>query len=397
MRGVTLLVCLNPTIKPELINELSFYRVISPITPVSNVKMVSKEGQLKAFIQVTDDHSAATVISAIHGKVVSFGKIKVFVSHKKFVNYEKPLAEILGLGAQNNIGDKSLEKDDRMLKAHNSTCSSYGINNNNKSREDGTHGPVVDNDMGRVTGKDLNRDLEYLDDSNYQDYINEFNQNQFKKRIRNEKSLNQIINNNTAINVVPKRRIDITNDNPLELKSVKIAEIFGRFGNIVKKSFDSSRNVWTIIYDTKEAAEKAKGMHTNLHIQGYKLVDPTTPDDAHYKAGSGYDKPQTNPKTLFTTNLDPSFLNVRESVCSSTLKIIDNAQKTSIAAMCRLIAYKRLPVQLLEAFDLKKQISFFIVQFNNKEEAMEVYRFINAHTLSMPQIESTFVCVSADK
>lgn len=99
MKLFTLLCCINPTGPIEEIDEFTFYQMINPIVPVENIKIFDKNSQVKAFVQVENEELADLVIKDLHGIQMNIGKIKVFISHKKFITFDKSLPEIL---AQSN-------------------------------------------------------------------------------------------------------------------------------------------------------------------------------------------------------------------------------------------------------------------------------------------------------
>lgn len=103
MKLYTLLCCINPTGSMDDIDEFTFYQMVNPIVPVLNIKIFDKTSQVKAFVQIEGEELAEAVIKDLHGKQMNIGKIKVFVSHKKFVAFDKSLPEILSQANRSSL------------------------------------------------------------------------------------------------------------------------------------------------------------------------------------------------------------------------------------------------------------------------------------------------------
>ena len=110
MKLFTILCCINPTGSLDEIDEFTFYQMIHPITPVINVKIFDRGSQVKAFVQVEDEEVAEKVINDLHGKQMNIGKIKVFVSHKKFIAFDKPLPQILAQANRSSMEHVNIDQ-----------------------------------------------------------------------------------------------------------------------------------------------------------------------------------------------------------------------------------------------------------------------------------------------
>ena len=95
MKPVSILVCLSPSVNCQSITPLAFYNIVNPISSVLNIRMVSIEGQIKAFVLLKTLKAAEDVISSINEKTCSLGRIKAFFSTKKIINYDKSLSQVL--------------------------------------------------------------------------------------------------------------------------------------------------------------------------------------------------------------------------------------------------------------------------------------------------------------
>lgn len=106
MKFVTLLCCINPSEPSAVINELTFFSLISPVAPIRNIKLISTYGQCKAFIQVENENIAQRIVRELNHKTLAIGRLKVFLSHKKYVAFDKPLTSVLADAAKSTPGRK---------------------------------------------------------------------------------------------------------------------------------------------------------------------------------------------------------------------------------------------------------------------------------------------------
>lgn len=386
MRNVTLLVCLSPSVAPQLITEASFFGLVNPITQVSNLKMVSTEGQLKAFVQVHNDVAAASVIDALHNSTHALGKLKVYVSHKKFVNYEKRLTEILGLACTSANGSSSFETQKKVAENGDSASTSCNI------RLNSTMGAIKPNEHSYI----FERDFGLFAASN------EFNANQKLTSKNNGKA--QILKKlNTEKYQTQSHtvcyNISLTHSNPLRLKSKIISEVFGQFGKIVKKTYDSERLVWTLTFDSEVSVNAATAHMRNCDGDHYTLVETTsgtqqTPDlrRAHTTQIAHDDEKYVNlPSQRNTLNSSvKQSSNALSPECNRRrLHIFDTSQKATAEVVCRLVASVAIPIEVLEACDVHAQQFFYIVKFSNETMASKVHKFMTDCAQLMPHMKAT--------
>lgn len=88
-----LLCCINPINNPDDVDELLIYQLFKEHALVKNVKIFSRDVQIKAFVEV-DRESVEECIQALHLQTTSIGKLKVYVSHKDNIAFDKDLQTI---------------------------------------------------------------------------------------------------------------------------------------------------------------------------------------------------------------------------------------------------------------------------------------------------------------
>lgn len=390
MKSVTLLVCLSPSAAPEIVTELSFYYLVQPITPVRNIKMVCNEGQIKAFVQVKDESAAESVIDSLHQKTTDIGKMKVFLSHKKFVNYERSLDEILQMAYNDDfkigctIGKESIPNI-RKDKTYSSSELNQGHNSLSlkldRERDEKTKSTLIELGLKHVSG----------------DFAN-FNDDEMVIRGKYNKVEDNLERNVKNKDEKPSRPVEfesdsvfaisITNDDPITIKSKTISALFGEFGRIIKKSLDSTKMVWTIKYDTELASSAARSK-LRKPFHGYRLAEPveshffnkrelTTKDNLYFNIIQPQSQSESSDKHTLTHKVD---------YC--VLKVTDRSQKTTIDGLCRLIAVKRIPLQILEAYENKYNHYFFLVTFKNYEDSRFIHNYLKNQVRDL-QMNVTF-------
>lgn len=376
MKKINLLVCLSPKIPSQAINELTFYNIISPYSLVFNVRVVSLEGQVKAFVQVKDEAAAVAVISAINGQKTSIGKVKVFISNKKFINYEKTLHQIIDEVETSNLKNIAVESKILSSLKHNTTSSSHGRALNDKLRNDNK----INQESDEVYKKETKVQDNYFKDSFKNSCNSSHNKNVYDLRA----------NTSEQKMTTQSYMIKVSSDDPLKLRSRVIVAYFSRFGSILKSKLNSTKNVWTIWYETQDAMNRAIEKLNKCHIVEYKLL-----------AGSErLIRPSidcNNQKSVIDTqNGNDLYCNeqnlcVRNTLISDSLKIFDTCQRLTLKEVCKFISNQYLPIRVFEAFDLRDNSSFFLVSFRTCNEAFNAFNQLNANRDAISNIGLNFV------
>lgn len=88
-----ILCCVNPIANSDNIDELSIYQIFKDHAIVKNVKIFSRDVQVKAFVEI-DAESVDKCIKTLHFQNSEIGKLKVYVSHKDNITFDKDLKTI---------------------------------------------------------------------------------------------------------------------------------------------------------------------------------------------------------------------------------------------------------------------------------------------------------------
>ena len=387
MKNVTLLVCLSPSVASHLITEASFFGIVNPLTPVSNVKMVSTEGQLKAFVQVKDEEAASSVIDALHGRTLQLGKLKVYVSNKKFINYEKRLSDILGFASLSHNGSNSFETQKKGAENGDSASTSCNMRRGSTL---GTEGTKARNSIFCRNSGLFAKSSEFVIKERLEAKINGGG-----KILKFSKTDTCMLEANLT-----NSKISITHDNPLELKSRKISEVFGVFGNIIKKNYDSANLIWTITFDNEESAASAAANIKDTKLGDYNLVEQLDAKTPHPNISRIHNmrSAETQVPSRYATLPTEASVTLQDGRSNASpdkhaplaLRITDISQRASASAICRLVSRVAMPIEVLEACDVRAQQFFYIVKFSNNDIAADVHKFMSDCADLMPHMHVAF-------
>lgn len=375
MKFVTLLCCISPSVDANDINELTFYKIITAVGPVKNIRLISNYGQVKAFIQIESAEVAQKIIDSLNGETLSVGKVKIFESHKKYVAFEKPLKQVLAdaLTGYKNSGS-------HLKVRHFNDSSDY----NNKISL-------------------LNRELaeDYVDLADYMENYNRYN----LKHCENSNINYQKYANYCKLAPIPKIRktesmgtCSSTDRNATErtsghskwktiridnLRSDRVScqmifNLFGCFGNILKLWFISDNKTAFIEY---EKHKHARQITESTQLQSYfnhdtiislcgesqvfEYLNQTPIEKIKFVKGCfkfyRFKDDTKNPIKRFTTILH--FSNI--------------SNKLDLASLCKVIAELHTPIRIVQGQFKDCADESFIVEFQNLHESLEVLSLLH--------------------
>jgi len=378
MKRSNLLVCLSPKVSSNLINELTFYNIVNPHSPVMNVRMVSTEGQIKAFVQVKDPEAAETVIIAINGQKTGLGKIKVFVSHKKFINYEKTLSQIL-----NELGPIKMPID---------AVESFKISSIKQNTTSSSHERVL-NDNSNV--KILQSYKKSIFDSR-ENQVQTMDDQNHKKPYKNtnsfeEESLkdNHIEKKNLKSNL-GEYFITLTSYDPKKFKANFVKNFFDRFGYVTKTEIDNESQLLRISYASEEEMSKAIREIINNHVSDYKIVSYANKlnKNVDYLSKNDESNGYVSENSLYCAT---SCIKLRNTLISNSLRVFDTTHKLTLKEFCKFISNQHIPLKAFEAFDLRQNCNFFVASFRTCEDAFNSYNYLNENRSPILQFGFGFV------
>lgn len=389
IKQVTLLVCLSPSVPHETIDELSFFDIVSPIVQVLNVRLIAREGQMKAFVQVPDQVSADLVIEKLHCQLLNLGKTKVFISNKSAINYTRNLDEILLMRTgEKSSSNKTLERSRGMdFQCHSNESQDrpdkYQVRNkqNDHISQERTKEAADSAYKKPFIGKDLNQ--VFINKDRGTDCQNTKSSSE-EKSIAVMKNMYKISTDSLQCSV------KITHSNLLELDSKKVSKIFRRYGRISNLFFNYDETYWTIIYSSPKDVQKVYKASTKNKLFGYELY--------------GDDRYEANQQTeIIRADHDEESCDTREIIhCLSgtdkqyshdesvklRIDVIDGY--VNIEEICKMIAKVCIPIEIIQGFNLQTTGYFFVAKFNKYEEAAEVLFVLNSIPSKSSSINTRF-------
>lgn len=397
MKFVTLLCCINPSVASEDITELTLYETVSAVAPIKNLKMISNQGQVKAFIQVEDHFIAETIIKHLNGKMLKFGKMKVFVSHKKYVAFEKPLKYVLAeaTGITNDESYKTwMETNPRFNCVETNDIFSYSGENIENSSD---HNYLYQNprDWSRA---DI--DAPYKAYNQFTNNFTAFN-DKMKIDINNHMCLKE--GTGTVKSVYSKKIPNPRNSSKLSVVSLQnlrtdrvscqmLFNLFGCFGNISRLWFIEEDKQVYIEYEQPAHAEAAakstklmpyfnENMQTSLisESQTFEYLDLVNEDKIKFVKGSfkfyRYKDETTQPIKRFTKTLH--FTNVSD--------------KLTCEPLCIVVSKLHVPIRIIECQFKENTEQSYIVEFENYQQCLEVLSLLHNRKVEGRKLNVEFI------
>ena len=370
-RSVNLLVCLSPSSTPETITELSFYTMINPIAKVTNIRMVAREGQMKAFVEVENQFKAELVIGELHGRLLNLGKVKIFVSNKESIYYNRSLESLLlghcGL-SQEIYGKSRIECQDTTFPSKsnsNQFIDALKVLHKDKCTES-------QNIDAQTQKKVLSTMFFNNDNSKQAPLYNNIETDKITTKIiisdHDKKVQNDHIteNSNSATG-----RIQVTHDNITTLDSKKVLKVFRRFGRVFELTFNSEKKFWNIQYKSLNEVIKAANAMSKNKLFGFRPYPETTGfNDNREDSCINQQNNIIGSKNEFQPAIETNFVTLFDS--SASLKISTNNNNMDIRDVCKLVSTVRVPLAVAQVVDISTKETYFLAAYLYRYEAAEV-------------------------
>ena len=359
-KHITLLVSLKPSKPQKDINELIIFDLVNPITDVMNLKPISKQNCIKAFVQVKSKQMADIVVNKLHGQNLDIGRIQAFISHKKYIHYEMNLKEVLKACRQNTKTRLSNFKDGKK----NQFISAF----NGKINWDAVDDMKVETESFRKEDRFCRNIDDVLNKSNptigylSEDSISEIEHGMLQNSAFIENNDNLIENLNKLEDKSSERVIQVIHQNLIELDQLRVFTTFKRFGNIVNLTFNYNRVFWSVEYESSNQARKAIRAIEDDEVGGYRIFGKHRQPIKRKKSSNSY---------INDTKLQKLIDCVKKQSLSS-LQVAFNDVKISIGMVCELISRTHSPIELRRCFDDKSGLYYYEANFEFLYQAAEV-------------------------
>lgn len=307
---VNLLVCLShkqPIIQSP---ELTLHKIISPVSPLSNIKVIGTGEVLKAFVEVANTMAAERVIEQLSGRTLAIGKIKIVMSKYRDIAYSTYVPmQTFKCSAIQNTQTHTTNSD------------------NSQEQIDKFANPGASSQINFFKGKVPN----VLEDSSPNDTA--------------------IVTNNT---------IKITHTDMESLKGGRVLRIFRRFGRIVNLNFDYDQTFWLIEYRSDKEVIKITNAILNDTLYGYQLF--------------GENGQNKTSGSLPTTNQLSASDDKFEDDSTTHLQIFFARDFVSIEEASLLMARTHIPNFVYQCIEPDTGKPYFVAQFKKSEQVADVIK-----------------------
>lgn len=364
IRQVNLLVCVNASVNPESIDEMDLYAVLSSVVQPADVKIISRESMVKAFVRVNEDE-VETLMDAFHGRLLKFGRMKMFLSHKQYISYDKPPKDMIAGHADSQCGgiahaEVNNQADKGFINKNvkpntNSGCGCGGIN----KKENCT---LIESVLYK---KNKNIDRDELPSLLVRGPSGDIEQSSLEHRA----SANCDIDNSGSLlqsQPVPFE-VGVTHENVKFLEKGKISKIFRKIGRVIYITEDLG-GYRVVGYRSENEVLRAINAIKNGQFFGYKLHGT----NSHF-----INRHDENSSPVFNHRAQEPLV-MLNTVSSSnntgpvTLRLVA-PQGTSIENVCRLVSRIVMPLEIVEAMQPQTKQCFYLVSFRHCHQAAEAF------------------------
>lgn len=372
-KNVNLLVCVNPSVPLESIGEADIFEALNPVVQVLDIKIISRESVLKAFVKV-DENLAPIAISELHGKSISCGKLKLFLSHKQYINYEKPPCEAVKSHSGGDI-EQSPSGYVKYLRAKNGSDKSGGYSEikQQKPRVENltSHIQMEDRKFANRNTKNISENGKNFDRRNTtssDDKIQSHNTFKQSTDIKVIENANYASNSDKDISI-QQFTVLVTHNEKKFMERSKVSKIFRKIGRVVNITHDLG-GYRAIAYRSENEMLRALKAMTNSQFFGYKLHG-TNLHHNHVMHSHSLTILQEKSREIGETPRFSTQPVTHNSVLPTTLRIVAT-RNASIEKICKAISRICMPTRIMQAQDHKTRECFYLTSFNHCYEAAEV-------------------------
>ena len=389
MEQVNLLVCLSYKASPKSINELLFYNIVNQFTPVLNVRMISKKGQAKAFVQIANSTVGESVITELNGKRISLGKIKVFLSHKSDVIYEKPLELVLRDARIENV-QLDFEKifypalltTNPEIKGNISNEETAGTRNLDQKSRKG----LVDDDRHVRNVLKKKNNVQNKEKSVLDTYHNGNGQ------ILETRPYDQVLGTLSKIEKSKNHyiKIVITNDNYDLLKDNVVTVVFRCIGKILNLKQNLSTKTVTINLKIYKSSISNQFSIDHIKLYGYNIIDLKAVEKP-LMTDSLTDNSIYGDELVRVSHCTDPKISIWPVRLSKSLKVVDLEQNLDLLCLCRQTNNGISPRQIIEGYDLINNQSFFLVMYKTQQQALGSFISLISSKMENIKLKVSFI------
>ena len=271
METKILLCCINPSVDIHSIDELSIYEIFKQYAIVKNVKIFSRDVLLKVFVEV-DDESVDYCIKSVHMQNSALGKLKVYISHKDNITFDKDLKTIISESGHHKTSTSQIESHHHRNSENKSI--SYKVQQTNEVHNMSKKSNLK---FSNVSQSFENLD-EIFEDNEYIDYKNIKSVTDFNSRLPDlvkyyPVSLENIhtVKSNISKETESSKVLIVNRINTSQVTCLVLMNLFGCFGNVKKILLNMKGSFALVEMETQEHAQSAIKHLNNILFFGNNI------------------------------------------------------------------------------------------------------------------------------
>lgn len=374
METKILLCCLNPSVDPQTIDELSVYEIFKEHAVVKNVKVFSRDVLIKAFVEVDAD-SVEQAIRKTHMQTFSVGKLKVYESHKENITFDKDLATIISESLQRQTSTSRLHSHH----LHGSEAVSHSFklpriaDLKDESMKSGFRFSNVSRSFENLE--------EVFDENMYIDYKNIRSVTNIHSKMPDmikyyPISLENIQNLKSEDHKEPEssKVLIVNRINTSKINCHILMNIFGCFGNVKKVLLNLKASFALVEMEYHDHASIAiKYLNNQPFFGGNIKVKSSKYNTVSLKT---VEKDQ-NPDIQFLRGHYKYFrykegLQIKVNKPSAILHVTSLCEKFTSYLLCQLLSQIHEPSKIVKLSKTGTTSDMYLVEFENVDQAMEV-------------------------
>lgn len=385
MKSSILLVCFTPVKNSPVANEYQIYKIFKEHVIVKNVRVFSREKQVKAFILLEDQESINRAISELHQKNSEIGKLTVYQSHKKYIAFEKSLHTII---EENLPVDKKLSQDGK--KTFSQKEIDYLISK--KSSQQTLDSWRNKNDSGNLFGR--------VKKSGVGDFTRKKSQLGFDL-VNREKSLDisdlsfkdQTKNLCKEFKEKPKRKktkfLKVKGFDFNRCNHINIFNFFGCFGNVIRLLMDREQK--RLILEIQDPVQT-----TYIKQNTDQAIFFGNPLKTSFFFDSEiFSKNEKNPKIKIINNHERFYrfkknLSIKVNTPTKLLHVTHLAERVTPVILYQLVSQICDPVNIFKLARKGSSSDMYIVEFEGVEETIKVLSILHNKKVDGKPIKISF-------
>lgn len=374
METKILLCCINPEVDIKKINEFFIYKVFKEHAIVKNIKIFNRDVLLKAFIEIDAD-SIDQCIKMTHMQQCDLGKLKVYVSHKNNITFDKDLKTIISQSGYLKTSTSQVESQNQKNFHFNTFSDRFQQKSENKKSS-----KISNLKFSNVSQsfEDLN---EIFNDNMYIDYKNIKSVTDINSKLPElvkyyPVSLENINTNKSPVSkeAETSKVLIVNRINVDKINCFMIMNIFGCFGNVKKVLLNLKGSFVLVEMENEEyALLTIKHLNNTMFFGSNIKVKCSKYNTISLKSI----EKEKNPDVQFLRGHYKYFrykegLHIKVNKPSNLLHITSISDQFTSYLLCQLISQIHEPGKIVKLNKNEDTANMFLVEFEQIYEAVEV-------------------------